>query len=121
MLQPLSLCQQLTRQHVHERALPSNANAKAPLKPTQQQVCVEAPLVCLIQQDDAVGPQQEVRLQLAHQHAVCQEAHSTGGANAPVVTDLWAVQNKRGQQRSNAGGSGIKAGLLLGTSPLHNE
>lgn len=55
---------------------------------TQQQVSVEAPLMGFIQQNDAVRAQQEVRLQLAHQHTVRQEAHCTRRTHTPVVTNL---------------------------------
>jgi hypothetical protein len=55
---------------------------------TEQQVCVEAALVCLIKQDHAVGPQQEVGLQLPHQHAVGQEAHGAVRAHTLVVAHL---------------------------------
>jgi len=55
---------------------------------TQQQVSIEAPLMGFIQQDDAVGAQQEVRLQLAHQHTVRQEADSARSTHTPVVANL---------------------------------
>ncbi len=55
---------------------------------TQEEVCVEAALVGLVQNQDAVGAQQQVALQLAQQDAVRHKLHGCVIADLAVIPHL---------------------------------
>ena len=69
----------LVNEHAHQ-----NADARL----TKEDITVQAPLVRLVNDDDAVMAQQEVLLHLSQQYTIRHELQRAVLANLPVISDL---------------------------------